>query len=103
MLLSGAEDPELLGAGGIVGGSGLFGFIRSFWDRLAVSSQKGDVLADLHKNLEAEQRLVLHAEHVVLHKILSPYQAAVAVTLAFPDHCDALALLNAVYELEQQR
>lgn len=105
LLLSGAEDPELLGAVDSPGGasSGLFGFISSFWDRLQVSSQKADVLGDLQKNLEAEQRLILHTEHEVLHKLLTPYQAAVAVTAAFPDHCDALALLNALYELEQQQ
>lgn len=57
------------------------------------------VLEALAANLESEQRELAHQDWVLFRELLSPVQAGVLVAASFPDHCDAMALMNATAQL----
>lgn len=57
------------------------------------------VLEALEANLQAEQRELAHQDWVLFRELLSPVQAGVLVAASFPDHCDAMALMNATAQL----
>jgi hypothetical protein len=58
-----------------------------------------DLLASLHDSLSAEMEQWSAQEHV-LFNILTPVQCAVLVIRTYPEHCDCLAIVNAVHELQ---
>eukprot|EP00891_Asterochloris_glomerata_P000767 jgi/Astpho2/767/fgenesh1_pg.00016_%23_19_t len=55
------------------------------------------VLRALEENLRQEQRATCEQEFVTFKHLLTPIQGGLFVTQAFPDHCDCLALVNAVH------
>lgn len=57
------------------------------------------VLEALAANLAAEQRELAHQDWMLFRELLSPVQAGVLVAESFPDHCDAMALMNATAQL----
>ncbi|KAK9810237.1 hypothetical protein WJX72_007075 [[Myrmecia] bisecta] len=57
------------------------------------------VLEALEENLKAEQRAVCEQEYITFKHLLTPFQGGLFVVKAFPDHCDCLALVNAVHQL----
>lgn len=67
-------------------------------DRLTLAGNKGDALTRLHANLEREQAVAMNMEKALLQGVLAPFQAAWAICASFPEHCDALGILNALHE-----
>lgn len=57
------------------------------------------VLEALAVNLAAEQQELARQDWVLFRELLSPVQAGVLVAASFPDHCDAMALMNATAQL----
>mmetsp|Transcript_21092 Transcript_21092/g.63458 ORF Transcript_21092/g.63458 Transcript_21092/m.63458 type:complete len:540 (-) Transcript_21092:1209-2828(-) len=57
------------------------------------------VLDALAANLAAEQQELAHQDFVLFRELLSPVQSGVLVASSYPDHCDALALMNATAQL----
>jgi len=53
-----------------------------------------DLLEEIKANLGAEQKAMAGLQHVVHKRILTPLQACKAVLVAYPYHCDTLALCN---------
>eukprot|EP01026_Neomeris_dumetosa_P028389 TRINITY_DN2299_c0_g1_i15.p2 TRINITY_DN2299_c0_g1~~TRINITY_DN2299_c0_g1_i15.p2 ORF type:complete len:441 (-),score=56.34 TRINITY_DN2299_c0_g1_i15:119-1441(-) len=81
--------------------------IKEFTGKVGDSTkvQKGqynyklDTLVQKLKNiLQREQLYFAKMEEVVLFKLLSPLQVAWFMLESLPEHCDVLALVNAVYE-----
>lgn len=61
------------------------------------------LVSKLEQNLERELRHISEQDHVTISKMLKPVQAAWFIILAYPEHCDCLALLNAVQRQENQK
>ncbi|KAL3160748.1 hypothetical protein ABBQ32_010657 [Trebouxia sp. C0010 RCD-2024] len=71
-------------------------------DMASTHGQLPDLLAKLEHNLEEELRHISEQDYVTLTKMLKPVQAAWFIVLAYPEHCDCLALLNAVQRKDDE-
>ena len=69
----------------------------SFMRRIQHQTRTNAVLAALRRSLLQEQRIVSVVEYIVLRNILTPLQSAWLLLATYPQHCDCLALLNALY------
>lgn len=58
------------------------------------SVQLNSVLDAVKDNLHREQKRVMEMKFVVVHRVLSPIQAALLITMSHPEQVDVLALVN---------
>jgi hypothetical protein len=68
----------------------------------AAAKEMVRLLDALGANLAAEQKELARQDFVLFRQLLTPIQAGLLVSYSYPDHCDALALMNAVYALATQ-
>lgn len=62
------------------------------------SAELGATLDTIRANLRREQRAVMDLNCCLISRILSPVQGALYMVEVYPQHCDALALSNALAE-----
>ena len=67
------------------------------FEKLSCAFATADVLRRLRKNLAQEQKELVELEHLVYIKLLDPVQLSRCIMNAFPQHCDAVSLLNAIH------
>ncbi|DBB11695.1 TPA: hypothetical protein ACH3X3_007076 [Trebouxia sp. C0006] len=60
------------------------------------------LIAKLEQNLEKELRHISEQDYITVAKTLKPVQASWFIILAYPEHCDCLALLNAIQRQDDQ-
>lgn len=60
------------------------------------------LITKLEQNLERELRHISEQDYITVAKTLKPVQASWFIILAYPEHCDCLALLNAIQRQEDQ-
>lgn len=60
-------------------------------------------LNELLANLRKEQRLESEHHHAIFREILSPLQGAWFIVKAYPAHCDTLAFMHGVNELQKSQ
>jgi hypothetical protein len=68
----------------------------------AESFELSQLVTRLEDNLRQEQLCSSEIEYVVYKQVLTPAQSARFIIESFPDHCDCLGFMNAVWEMNQQ-
>jgi hypothetical protein len=66
------------------------------FQKLSSAFATADVLRKLRRSLAQEQKEIAEIEHLVYMKLLDPLQLSRCILTAFPQHCDAVSLLNAI-------
>lgn len=67
------------------------------FEKLSCAFATADVLRRLRKNLAQEKKELVELEHLVYIKLLDPVQLSRCILTSFPQHCDAVSLLNAIH------
>jgi hypothetical protein len=67
------------------------------FEKLSCTFATEDVLRRLRKNLAQEQQELVELERLVYITLLDPVQLTRCIMTAFPQHCDAVSLLNAIH------